>query len=428
MAALLGWRADSPVKGPHAHHAPRNVSVVLVNFRGTDDTIDAIEHLRAAGLAGGAARDHRGRQRLRRRQRGADPAAAAATSCWSSPTRTSASPAAATSASRQRRGEYVAFLNNDARPDAGWIRAAVDAFEREPDVGCGREPRCSTGTATGSTTSAPAMTWFGQGYKPLSRPAGRRPTSTTPRDVLFGTGSAMFVRAPTSSSSVGGFDERYFMFFEDVDLGWRLNLPGYRFALRAGVAGLPQAPRLDVDVRLLQGELPPGAQRAVHACTRTSTTRPSRRSSRRAGCSPSGGASPWAASTRPSLDLRQGGSDDPTMARSTRTTARCGLRDRPVRRSPARSRSGSGAHPERAGHRRQPQLVRLFGETAAALLHRRALPRGATTISRPPSRVTERPAVTPGPRHHRDTRSARRWPARPSAPGTWPRRWHRTTS
>ena len=27
---------------------------------------------------------------------------------------------------------------------------------------------------------------------------------------------------------VGGFDERYFLFFEDVDLGWRLWLLGYR--------------------------------------------------------------------------------------------------------------------------------------------------------------------------------------------------------
>ncbi len=26
----------------------------------------------------------------------------------------------------------------------------------------------------------------------------------------------------------GGFDERYFMFFEDVDLGWRLNLLGWK--------------------------------------------------------------------------------------------------------------------------------------------------------------------------------------------------------
>jgi glycosyltransferase involved in cell wall biosynthesis len=49
----------------------------------------------------------------------------------------------------------------------------------------------------------------------------------TPRDVLFGTGAAMFVRKDVYES-VGGFDERFFMFYEDVDLGWRLNLLGWR--------------------------------------------------------------------------------------------------------------------------------------------------------------------------------------------------------
>ena len=71
-----------------------------------------------------------------------------------------------------------------------------------------------------------AVTWFGMGYKPLAGlpdPGGY----DTPRNVLFGTGAAMFVRADVFES-VGGFDERYFMFYEDVDLGWRLNLLGWK--------------------------------------------------------------------------------------------------------------------------------------------------------------------------------------------------------
>jgi len=48
----------------------------------------------------------------------------------------------------------------------------------------------------------------------------------TPKDVLFATGAAMVIRAEVYRE-VGGFDERFFMFYEDVDLGWRLNLLGY---------------------------------------------------------------------------------------------------------------------------------------------------------------------------------------------------------
>jgi len=73
-----------------------------------------------------------------------------------------------------------------------------------------------------------ALTWFGMGYKPLT---GQRVPkgAEAPENVLFGTGSAMFVRRDVFDR-LGGFDEKFFMFFEDVDFGWRLNLLGYRFA------------------------------------------------------------------------------------------------------------------------------------------------------------------------------------------------------
>jgi glycosyltransferase involved in cell wall biosynthesis len=74
------------------------------------------------------------------------------------------------------------------------------------------------------------LTWFGMGYKPdAGRPVAELSADRhqAPRDVLFATGAAMFVRADVFAE-IGGFDERFFMFYEDVDLGWRLNLRGWR--------------------------------------------------------------------------------------------------------------------------------------------------------------------------------------------------------
>jgi glycosyltransferase involved in cell wall biosynthesis len=48
------------------------------------------------------------------------------------------------------------------------------------------------------------------------------------KPVLFGTGAAMFVRRAVFEQ-LGGFDEAFFMFFEDVDFGWRLNLAGFTY-------------------------------------------------------------------------------------------------------------------------------------------------------------------------------------------------------
>jgi GT2 family glycosyltransferase len=122
-------------------------------------------------------------------------------------------------------GEFVAFLNNDARPHPDWIRAAVDALERDPMVACVASKVLDWEGERVDYVDG-ALTWYGMGYK---REAERPDTGEwdEPKDVLFATGSAMVVRAEVYRE-VGGFDERFFMFYEDVDFGWRLNLLGYR--------------------------------------------------------------------------------------------------------------------------------------------------------------------------------------------------------
>ena len=123
-------------------------------------------------------------------------------------------------------GTVLAFLNNDARPDPAWVGAAVDVFRAEPTVAAVAS-KVLDWTGEHVDFADAGLTWFGMGYK---RDAGR-PVSevdtTVARDVLFATGSAMFVRADVYRE-LGGFDERFFMFYEDVDLGWRLNLRGWR--------------------------------------------------------------------------------------------------------------------------------------------------------------------------------------------------------
>lgn len=125
----------------------------------------------------------------------------------------------------QSTGEYVAFINNDARPDRRWIAAAVAAFESDRTIGAVASKVLDwEGNLVDYVDGS--LTWFGMGYKrEVEKPdAGQWDTA---KDVLFGTGAAMFVRSDVYRE-VGGFDERFFMFYEDVDLGWRLNLLGHR--------------------------------------------------------------------------------------------------------------------------------------------------------------------------------------------------------
>ena len=122
-------------------------------------------------------------------------------------------------------GEYIGFINNDARPDPWWIAAAVEAFEADGEIGSVASKVLDWDGKLIDYVDG-AMTWFGMGYKrEVERPDD--PKYDVAKDVLFATGAAMFVRTDLYRE-VGGFDERFFMFYEDVDLGWRLNLLGHR--------------------------------------------------------------------------------------------------------------------------------------------------------------------------------------------------------
>ena len=120
-------------------------------------------------------------------------------------------------------GGYLAFINNDARPAPRWIAAAVDVLEREPGVGAVASKVLDWEGQVVDYVDG-SLAWFGMGYK---REVGRADSVDYDQahDVLFATGSAMFVRAGLYRR-LGGFDPRYFMFYEDVDLGWRINLLG----------------------------------------------------------------------------------------------------------------------------------------------------------------------------------------------------------
>ena len=209
---------------------PGVVSVVLVNFRGADDTLEAIRHL--GNLDWPA-------DRLEilvvENSSGDDSAArirAGAPHVKLIETKSNLGFAGGCNFGVARStGEYIALLNNDAKPDTGWIRAAVARFEESPSVG-GVASKVLDWDGKLVDYVGSAMTWFGQGYKPFT--AQPEPLDADQRrDVLFGTGSAMFVRRSVYDA-LGGFDERYFMFFEDVDLGWRMNLRGWRFVYEPG--------------------------------------------------------------------------------------------------------------------------------------------------------------------------------------------------
>jgi N-acetylglucosaminyl-diphospho-decaprenol L-rhamnosyltransferase len=136
-------------------------------------------------------------------------------------------------------GPVVAVCNPDLRVEPGTAAALVGRLEAEPDLGAvGPRVVEPDGTLYPSARRLPT-TLDAAGHGALGRVWPRNPFTrryreldadpAKPRDVDWVSGAAVWLRR-AALEQVGGWDERYFMYVEDVDLCWRLRRAGWRIA------------------------------------------------------------------------------------------------------------------------------------------------------------------------------------------------------
>jgi GT2 family glycosyltransferase len=127
---------------------------------------------------------------------------------------------------REANSQYVVFLNNDMWVEPGFLGGLVRAVQNGPGA---------------ASAGAKILNWDGSRFDfagaaghfaGYAYPIGagqlydsQRYTEAEP--ILFACGGAMLIDRQVFLE-VGGFDEDYFIYYEDFDLGWRLWLMGYR--------------------------------------------------------------------------------------------------------------------------------------------------------------------------------------------------------
>jgi GT2 family glycosyltransferase len=131
-------------------------------------------------------------------------------------------------AAAQASGKYVAFLNNDMRVEPNWLTELVKPVLAAPDVvAAGSRILSWDGKRidfAGSLHNFYGHGWqVGYGDEHIDDYAGDR-------EILAPCGGAMLIDRQVFLD-VGGFDEDFFAYFEDTDLGWRLWVMGYRAVL-----------------------------------------------------------------------------------------------------------------------------------------------------------------------------------------------------
>jgi GT2 family glycosyltransferase len=127
-------------------------------------------------------------------------------------------------AARQVDADVIAFINNDTRADPTWLEELVTVLTTAPDIAAaGGKIVNWDGSRLDFVGGGVTLTGLG-----LQFDHGEvRSPHDYERDVLFACGGSMAIWRKVFLD-VGGFDDDYFAFYEDVDLGWRLWLAGHR--------------------------------------------------------------------------------------------------------------------------------------------------------------------------------------------------------
>jgi len=127
---------------------------------------------------------------------------------------------------------FVATLNDDTAPDPGWLAALVREMESDPEIGmCASNIRLFDDDRLDSAGMAIC-------FDGSSRQRGHREPSACfarSEDVLLPSACAALYRRGMLAE-IGLFDEDFFLYCEDTDLGLRARWMGWRCRYVAGAS------------------------------------------------------------------------------------------------------------------------------------------------------------------------------------------------
>jgi N-acetylglucosaminyl-diphospho-decaprenol L-rhamnosyltransferase len=134
------------------------------------------------------------------------------------------------------RAPIISVFNSDLTMEPGTAKAMLARFDEEPGLGaCGPRIRNVDGSDYPSARRSPSVPlavahgllglwWPTNPFTARYRQLDADPSQ--PRSVDWVSGAAVWLRRG-ALDAVGGWDERYFMYVEDLDLCWRLRRAGF---------------------------------------------------------------------------------------------------------------------------------------------------------------------------------------------------------
>ncbi len=127
---------------------------------------------------------------------------------------------------RLAQGQWLALLNADAFPEPDWLEKIMRAAIDYPGFSCFSSRQIQADNpeyldGTGDAYHVNGVAW----RRNINNPSNQFGSSF--EEIFSPCAAAAFYRRD-AFFDVDGFDEDFFSYFEDVDLGFRLRLQGYR--------------------------------------------------------------------------------------------------------------------------------------------------------------------------------------------------------
>jgi len=126
---------------------------------------------------------------------------------------------------RAASGQYVILLNNDAFAREGFVQALYECISSDPSIFSAAAKMLRYSEPHLIDNAGDEFTIFGWAYKAGD---GRPSEAYDKPRVIFSACAGAAIYRKEVFEEIGYFDERFFAYLEDVDIGFRANLHGYK--------------------------------------------------------------------------------------------------------------------------------------------------------------------------------------------------------
>jgi GT2 family glycosyltransferase len=151
-----------------------------------------------------------------------------------------------------QKADYVFLINNDTELEKDLIKKLVSVAESEESIGI-------VGPAVFDIRNKYSVQEMGMAVDRFGYPLAIKSLSQKGACIFFVSGCAILIKSKLANK-IGLFDEKYFMFAEDLDFCWRGRLSGYKIVVAENAriyhasggsisGGIIKASRYETDVK-----------------------------------------------------------------------------------------------------------------------------------------------------------------------------------